>query len=390
MKLFGNNSRRRTRTTLLIFSVLFVLILTGCGAVTQGTWPSVSSEGDIAYIAFRNSVTALDVANASIKWEYTSDATTEFYSAPQFYNDRLYFVDYGRSGGLISLQGLIVSFYGLENIESAQPQLIWDQPATEAVSGRVVGEGVVYDNVYYVGTSDNHVVAVDLESGTEKWEILTENAVWAQPLLHNDILYVASMDRNLYALNPQTGEEIWKTTLEGAIASTPIVNEAGDALIFGDFSGEIVSVDIASQSINWRLKAEDWIWASPAREGNIAYFVDASGNVYDVDIDTGEFVNVRQNAVKGGSNGNPLIVDDKLIVISTEKSDNLEVGHLTALPLDGGDPVWTYSSQDGGFNTSPELIGDTILLPFSNNDYELQIVGLDPNTGDVTYSYTPE
>ncbi|MHC4741830.1 MAG: outer membrane protein assembly factor BamB family protein [Planctomycetota bacterium] len=64
--------------------------------------------------------------------------------------------------------------------------------------------------VFFAGSTDNKVYALDLGTGSRKWHFFTDSPVRFAPAFWNDRLYVSSDDGYLYCLSAQTGEIVWK------------------------------------------------------------------------------------------------------------------------------------------------------------------------------------
>jgi outer membrane protein assembly factor BamB len=70
------------------------------------------------------------------------------------------------------------------------------------LSSPAVAAGVVY-----FGSGDNHVYALDAQSGELKWKFKTGDVVHASPAVSGGVVYIGSWDRNLYALDAKTGRD---------------------------------------------------------------------------------------------------------------------------------------------------------------------------------------
>lgn len=372
------------RSFLGIVLLIAIIVLSGCGVRQGGTWPAASAQGDQVYIAYEAQILAVDVPENRVSWAYEGTGATRFFSAPSVVDDRIVFADFGRQAGLLNFEGLVVSLYSLSNLDGSEPVLVYPEPQRDVVTGRVVAEGTIYNDTYFVGTSDNHVVAVDWTDGTRKWpeDFIADNSIWSKPLIHNDILYITSLDGNIYALNPEDGALLWKSTLDGAVSSSPQLSFDESSLLVGSFSGQMASVDLDSGEFLWISEAEDWIWSTPVLIDERAIYVDASGTIYDVDQASGEILQTKAGILSNNVTGDPLLVDDKILFVSTVKDNLLESGTLTAVSVSDFETVWTYSTDNGGFNSAPVYAGERIVLPYIDNEFELQIVSVDPSSGD--------
>ena len=73
-------------------------------------------------------------------------------------------------------------------------------------SSPIVAKGAVY----FFGSFDGHLYALDGQTGQEIWKFKTKNYVYSSPIIGSDgIIYVGSNDGNIYSLNPN-GTLKWK------------------------------------------------------------------------------------------------------------------------------------------------------------------------------------
>jgi eukaryotic-like serine/threonine-protein kinase len=82
---------------------------------------------------------------------------------------------------------------------------------------------VVSDGVVVYGEQYGNVVALDAETGVEKWRLKT-NKPCSDPVIAGATLYVACKDQRLYALNPQTGESKWELELKKGYPTPTFAN----------------------------------------------------------------------------------------------------------------------------------------------------------------------
>ncbi|MCK5108932.1 MAG: PQQ-like beta-propeller repeat protein, partial [Methanosarcinales archaeon] len=69
---------------------------------------------------------------------------------------------------------------------------------------------VVGDTMFLAFSDSDKVVALDTETGEEKWRFYTDGPVRLPPAVWNETLYATSDDGHLYCLNAATGDLNWK------------------------------------------------------------------------------------------------------------------------------------------------------------------------------------
>jgi outer membrane protein assembly factor BamB len=123
------------------------------------------------------------------------------------------------------------------------------------------------------------------------------------------------------------------------------------------------------------VDAENWVWSTPSLDGDTLYFGDVDGNFYSVDTSTG---NLNWNVKPDGPiTASPLIQGDHVLLAT-------ESGSLYALDRDGK-VLW--SEEVGGkIYTTPVAAGDVILV--APLETEFYLAALDQNGRDI-WTFTP-
>lgn len=374
-------SRPLARPALRLLLIAAALILlTGCGSrLTSTNWAGLSSDGQLVYLAFGPQVLAYDPATQSQAWLHPLEASTaSFFAAPAATDGRVVFGDYGRAGGLFSPR-VTVSVYGLQENEAGGASQLWAN--TTDAHDKIVAPPLQVENQVFVGTADNHVLALDATNGSLQWDYETGHAIWGRPAYRDGTLYVSSMDWSVYALDATSGELQWSTALGGALPSGPILGD--DLLYVSSFDGNVHALDIASGEERWAAPgAGDWVWGAPSVVDGTVYFGDIAGNIYAVDAQTGEqqWTKATQAAIQTS----PVVVGDTLYVAS-EIAGETPTGALTAYSTSDGQQLWTVPTSTPLYAT-PVLVGDTLVV--ATQDANALLIGLDlTNNGQELWRY---
>jgi outer membrane protein assembly factor BamB len=88
--------------------------------------------------------------------------------------------------------------------------------------GGVESSPAVVDDTVYVGSNDNHVYALDANTGTQQWAFETDLFV-TSPAVVDGTVYAGSHDGNVYALDANSGTEQWAFETDGDVRSSPAV-----------------------------------------------------------------------------------------------------------------------------------------------------------------------
>ncbi|MBU0512434.1 MAG: PQQ-binding-like beta-propeller repeat protein [Chloroflexi bacterium] len=347
----------KTKHYLLIFILLALAAAssacTGNRMVASG-WAGVTADEDTAYLAFNNHVIAIDLDNGNQRWQYPAEPDTKvtFYAAPVLTGD-----------GQIIVGGYDNVLYSLN---PANGQVNW---TFKEAQGRYIGSPLVTETGIYAPSTDKKLYALDF-SGSPIWNepFQTDEPLWARPSTDSecDCVYLASMDHLVYAIDAQSGDELWRTAdLGGAIVSTPIIS-ADHVLYIGTFANQLVALNADTGGELWRFATQDWVWASPALDGDTLYFGDLSGKFYAVDRNNGQ-VN-WQIQPDGSIVGMPLVTEDG-IYFTTEE------GSLISVTTDGA--IRWNQSFDESLHAGPVAAGDLILV--ASSQPENLLIAIDAN-----------
>ncbi len=168
----------------------------------------------------------------------------------------------GEAGGVLSAPGGHLwsgsrgAPYGALEIAGrgpAAPVLVWSFADEGGFAG---GPAVAADGTVYVGSKANALIAVDGESGAEKWRAALPAPAAGAPAIGPDgTVYVADDERGLSAVSPQ-GDVLWRAAWGGRRPQAgPIVGP--DGVIY------IAPVD----RIHALSPQGETLWSSPAIEG---------------------------------------------------------------------------------------------------------------------------
>lgn len=346
LRLFPSRSR-----LLLGVMLLGALLLVACGGPTQESWIGVSADEQQStlYVSQGKRVVAINPASGAILWEYKDEGAT-FYAVPTVVDGTIYVGDYS----------------GHMHAVDANGQQLWRyQPAKQAILGpievtpkdRVIGGAAVDSDKVFFGLGSRNVVAVSRTTGQEVWTFTTDHGVWARPLYVAEdpangaaVVYVTSLDHNLYALDADTGDELWHRNLSGAAPGNLVYDEELQRVYVGTFASELLAIDLKSHNIVARFKTDDWLWGSPAFDGDVLYFGDLSGALYAVRATENGFEQVWKKPIaEEGIRATPILSDGLLIVASEDHN------------------VYAVSKEDGASrwyrDVKAQVLADLVFVP---------------------------
>lgn len=368
---------------MVLFALAVVaLILTACGGqIDTGSYAGLSIYNDTVYLANGPQVLAYNTQTQQAQWSFPTEPNNSvlFYAAPNYDDGQVVFGNYGQAGSFLSPR-VTVSIYSLEDAANGQPRTLWTN--AEAATDKIVAPALQVGDQVFVGTADNHILALDRTTGAEQWDYRIGHAVWGQPAFRDGVVYVAAMDWSVYALDAATGELVWQTPLGGALASRPILN--GELMYVSSFDGQVHALDVATGEERWTAAANQAIWGAPALgEDGRLYFGDIAGDIHAVDAQTGE--SIWSVDTPGVIQAAPVYMDGALYVASQTTSDGTS-GSLTAYAAEDGRQLWTITTPVPLW-TTPVVAGDSVVVALQNSDALL--IGYDLQSGAEQWRYTP-
>lgn len=368
----------RSLFLLIVASFLFGACST---PLPSGNWPGLSTDGQNVYVAYGSRVLAYNVETKSQVWQFPAEVTkAQFFAAPSVTDGRIILGDFGAAGGAFS-PSHIVTIYALPNSTSNAPTPLWTN--NTVAHDRILAAPLQVGDQVFIGTADDHLLALNAQTGELLWDFATEHSIWAQPTYSDGTLFVASLDKNVYALDAESGNLKWKTTLGGALASPAVV---GSSLVYiSGFDRQIHALDIADGQEKWTASSDDWSWSAPILDGDTLYFTDVKGNVYAISATDGR---QKWKANVGSVIIAQPVVNDGTVYIAAEgdKTVTPVLGTLTALSTEDGSQKWQKTTPASVYST-PVVVGDTLVIALSSQT-EL-LVGYHLADGEQAWMLAP-
>jgi outer membrane protein assembly factor BamB len=264
---------------------------------------------------------------------------------------------------------------------------------------RIVSSPVWSEGAIYFGGGDGNIYAVDAETGRQLWKYATGGRAPSTPAVVGGVVYAVSYDGKLHALDAGSGGVHWKFATGGerrfeakgihgmqpknqtiadpfdVFLSSPVV--AQGAVYFGSGDGNLYAVDVASGEVRWKFSTGDVVHASPAYADGVLFFGSWDSYFYAVDAATGtekwRFHGGEDPAIHNqvGFQSSPAVVDG---VVYTGCRD----AQLYALDAATGKEKWRFDNALSWVISSPAVAGGKVF--FATSDSSLYHV-LDAATG---------
>ena len=214
------------------------------------------------------------------------------------------------------------------------------------------------------------------------WSHFGGAPVTARPTMADGRVFVGSVDDVLYALDAASGDLVWRyarpedptrhseLTLFGA--PSPVLD--GDLLLAGFSDGAAVALSASSGTTQWERRVgegtyPDLIGTPVVADGDL-YVGGFSEPLVSLDLDT---KSVRWR-VDAGTADASLVDGDRLYHPGSD-------GKLRAIDRRTGATIWTWDSETSGALTTPQATGAGLMLGSSDGGLYL----VDPGTGETSW-----
>lgn len=171
-------------------------------------------------------------------------------------------------------------------------------------------------------------------------------------------------ERAVYGVDIGTGEQVWQLIRNGGPLSMPAVGTVGaeQVLVFLDESeslgASLVGVDLSSMRERWRVPLGATVRSGVTVDGANAYAADADGTVYAVSLDAGTLLWTAETI--GRVEGSLAAADGNVYVLARDP-DQQRV-QLVALDPQTGDPAWDFSPRVGATTASVPAAGSGLVV----------------------------
>lgn len=353
---------------LLLLGVGLALFASACVAPPPNSWPGLSANDELAFVAYNHQVIAVNLSDGKQRWAFPPSPGGELFFAEPGVSDEIIVV--GSEGTLGQFHGAL---FGLDPANGAQkwclaldsrardrlttptapcPLIPGGDEATffglimPPVDNRVIGGIVVRDGVAYVGLANNRVIAVDALTGELRWaRDLSQHPIWTAPLVDDTSVYVASLDHKLYALARSDGAKKWEVDLGASLGGTPALQDG--VLYVGTFGDKVAALRAQDGRELWRAEATNWVWGGPAVRDGVVYFADLNGTVFALNAQNGR--ELWRQTPGGKIRSTPALLNDLLFIGDRDSN-------LFALNVADGALQWTQSIPGGGHIYTTPLV----------------------------------
>jgi outer membrane protein assembly factor BamB len=250
-------------------------------------------------------------------------------------------------------------------------EILWRFKTGDAIEGTAA----IVGGVAYVGSFDEHLYAIDLATGKEKWKYKAAPFKAAVSVREGRV-YAGDIDGEFHCLEAATGKKLWSFKTDGEITSG--ANFAADAILFGS-SDEHVYCLTKDGKRQWKFKiAGGPVNGSPAIIGDRAFVAGCDSALHVIDVSKGKGLNSIE---LGGPVGATSAILGEQLYVGT--MDN----HLAAVDWKQGQIVWKYEPKRAQAFFASAAVTDTLVVT-GNRDKRVHAV--DRKTGKPVWTFDTE
>jgi outer membrane protein assembly factor BamB len=283
---------------------------------------------------------------------------------------------------------------------------------SNGLSAKIAGGiSVAYETVFF-GTENGEVVALDANTGEQKWSTTVKGEVLASPAIDAGIVLINTGSGFIFALNADTGEEVWSSesdvpplSLRG-VSSPAAVN--GGAII-GTATGKLIVNILETGQTAWEqvisaatgvteLERIVDIDSEPLVAAGNVYVISYAGSLAAVELRTGrviwkrEYKSFRRLSLSGST---LYLVDVNSNVYGLDSRNGVELwsqGALKGRLLTGVTPVGNYlvaGDKYGFLHWFDQTDGEIVArLEVGDDDEDEGIYHSPVVDGDILYTQT--
>ena len=271
--------------------------------------------------------------------------------------------------------------------------------------GAIVSSPAIVDGVVYISSMDDHLYAIDQETGKEKWNFKSSMPIASSPAVAGGTVYFVSSAGSLAALDIATGKVKWVLPTEyerkfeaknlhgyppaaqimpdvwDIFTSSPAV--ANGKVFFGSGDGNVYAADAQTGVLQWKFPTKDVVHASPAVVGNTVYIGSWDSYLYAIDAETGQ----QKWAFKSGEDAvihnqvgfqsSPAVVDGVVYVGCRD-------AHVYAIDAATGREKWDYPTSKSWVIGTPAVRDGVVYVGTSDSS---RFMALDAKTGRLRFNF---
>ena len=231
--------------------------------------PGVLAYGDGRVVVTTSAgVEAVKAASGAVAWRNSSIGGSR---GPTVDGDRVYLGSYDQHVYALSLE---------------TGKIKWATPTSDPVHSTVAVSG----RTLYVGADDD-LVALRTDTGTVRWRTPTGNVYGGGPAVRDGRVYLGvnlggeGGQTLLFAVRASSGRILWQANIGGDVHSAPSVD--ANNVYIGVIGDEVFALDAKNGHMRWTQQVDGEVWSGIAIGGGVAYTTTDTSVTYGLNTTTG-------------------------------------------------------------------------------------------------------
>jgi outer membrane protein assembly factor BamB len=239
----------------------------------------------------------------------------------------------------------------------------------------------VYGDMAFI-SNNQHVYAVDTNSGLEKWRFPNEGdnniTFYAPPTLTSDgQLIVGGYNNILYSLDPETGQEKW-TFSEATDRYIGSVLETEQGIFAPNADAQLYALDFDGRP-SWTFTTQEPNWAQPTDGENCSciYLTSMDHKLYSLDSEYGSLI-WETEPLGGSIVGSPALSSEGVLYTGTF------VNEVLAIDASNGNVLWNFPTENWVWG-SPQVYDGIVY----SGDLSGNLYAIDATNGTPVWEIQP-
>lgn len=250
-------------------------------------------------------------------------------------------------------------------------QVLWKFETKESVES----SAAIVNGVVYVGSFDEHLYAIELATGKEKWRHKM-GPVKAPVSVRDGRIYIGDADGVFHCLDGATGKSLWTHKTEGEINSG--ANFAGEHIVVGSDDGNLYCL-ARNGTLVWKHTTQDRVNGSPAVTEARTFVAGCDSSLHVIDTAKGKEI---KSIELGGPVGATAAVAGDHVYVGTMSNQ------VVAVDWKKGEVAWTFEAakRSQPFFASAAVTDSLVLVGCRDK----RLYAIDRKTGKEVWSFLTE